>query len=366
MDSTSSEFDWLEEIIRQLETDPEECWQALEGLASVERETRLAVIEALSRYRDRPGVGRLLRLLSSMREPGRGEVSRLHEESPDLAASDHPGVAASGSRERCRTGLAVPAKTGIRLVSSLVTPVDGQGRGTVVISVNQGSQRRTAAFLCDVQAGIAGVVGEVEPESSAAGSMLDEWIQRPGTDWVRDVPELATGLLAGSLMLCGPAVPMDVRDWLEGALGPDFHAAGLPATIPGFELSSIPHEEMSRRARQVLDACPSWLDASSLTLELAEAIWLREGRPTVNPYRDAGAYRFLFEHRIIHRLELYRRMLLWMAWLWRCSGQGELSRSAMILAYQLSDEQYAVPSHPFTVMLTTRSLEEAQARLAAV
>jgi hypothetical protein len=33
------------------------------------------------------------------------------------------------------------------------------------------------------------------------------------------------------------------------------------------------------------------------------------------------------------------------------------------MAAQLSDEQYAVPSHPFTVELTTRSLLAAQARM---
>jgi hypothetical protein len=34
-----------------------------------------------------------------------------------------------------------------------------------------------------------------------------------------------------------------------------------------------------------------------------------------------------------------------------------------VLASQLADEQYAVPSHPFTAALTTRSLEAARARL---
>ncbi len=100
-----------------------------------------------------------------------------------------------------------------------------------------------------------------------------------------------------------------------------------------------------------------------MTFELAEEIWLREGRTAADPERDAGAYRFLFEHRLIHCLELYQRMLLWMAWLWKFRTRLELSRSALALASQLSDEQYAVPSHPFTVELTTRSLEAAQRRL---
>ena len=113
----------------------------------------------------------------------------------------------------------------------------------------------------------------------------------------------------------------------------------------------------------VLDACPSWLDRSALTFELAEEIALREGRSTPDPVRDAGAYRYLFEHSLSRRLELYARMLLWMAWVWHASGQSELARSAFALAAQLADEQYAVPSHPFTMALATRSLQAAQAEL---
>jgi hypothetical protein len=360
MDSPSSELelDWLGEIIEQLENDPDECWQALEGLASVERDVRLAVIDALSRHRVGPGVERLLRLLSSMSEPGMNPVSRLAIEAPGDSLA-----AANGIGELSPTAPAVAARSGSRLASCVVTPVDGQGRGSVMISVTHGSQRRTAAFLCDVQQGIVDVVGDVEPESSGAGGLLDELARQPGVDCVRDVPELALGLLAGSLLLCGPSLPPNVRDWLDGALGPEFQPAALPATIPGFDPSSIAHAELPERSRLLLDACPSWLDASALTFELAEEIWLREGKATVDPDRDLGAFRFLFEHRLIHRLELHRRMLLWMAWFWRCSGQEDLMHSALVFAYQLSDEQYAVPSHPFTLEFTTRSLMAAQARL---
>ena len=53
-------------------------------------------------------------------------------------------------------------------------------------------------------------------------------------------------------------------------------------------------------------------------------------------------------------------MLLWMAWFWKSSGLEALVYPVLSLATQLSDEQYAVPSHPFTVELTTRSLLAAQ------
>jgi hypothetical protein len=120
---------------------------------------------------------------------------------------------------------------------------------------------------------------------------------------------------------------------------------------------------MPRRAELVLDACPNWLDESDLTIEIAREITLREGDREPDPQRDAGAYRYLFEHRLLGQLELYRRMLYWMASFWQAAGAEELGQSALALAAQLSDAEYAVPGHPFTVALTTRSLKLAQARL---
>ncbi len=252
----------------------------------------------------------------------------------------------------------LPERLRPRLVRCLVTQVDGMGRGSIGISVSSGKQRTTTAFLCDVRSGVCDALGEVEPESPTAGSLLEELADQAGSECARDVPELALGLLSGSLTMCASAVPPTVREWLDLVLGPEFQPSPFPATIAGIDPSSIPAPEMSDRVRALLEECPSWLDLSPLTFELAEEISLREGNP--DPGRDAGVYRFLFEHRLIDRLELYRRMLLWMAWFWKCSGRTVLSTSALACASELSDEQYAVPSHPFTVELTTRSLVAAQ------
>ncbi len=369
-----AEKSWLSEIADQLESNPQECWQAFESLENVEPELRLSIIDALSELGDRPGAAMLLRLLSSARDPAaraaaRSALGRMDDVArerlrlaPPPVAVDHEGGRGLWDGHDHRS-LLVPVhaqSSGPRLMHCLVTPVDGRGRGSIVVSVNQKDQRRTAAFLCDVRLGICDVVGEVEPESPRAGSLIEALDKQPEGDCARDIPELALGLLAGSLMLCKPAVPPPVRDWLLGTLGPGFQPAGLPATIHGLDPSSLSQAEMPARAAAVLDACPSWLDSSPLTFELAEEIWLRERRTTADPDRDAGAYRFLFEHRLIHCLELYQRMLLWMAWLWKFLDELELSRSALALGCQLSDEQYAVPSHPFTVELTTRSLKAAQ------
>ncbi len=380
-DGASIENSTLREIAEQLERDPQECWQALEGLAAVELEVRVSIIGELSRHRSRPGIAALLRLLSTARDPATRTAARsalpqagrqaLGDRRIDLLpATPFANTERDASVRTARAGGArseavrlAAEQSGARLARCLVAPVDGWGRSSIVISVNQMTQRRTAAFWCDLRRGIRDVVGEVEPESPRAGGLLDDVNKQTGTHCARDVPELAIGLLAGSLMLCGTSVPPAVRDWLDGTLGPEFQAAGLPTTISGMDTSSISGEEMPGRVGALLDACPSWLDRSSLTFELAEEICLREGRPVADPDRDAGAYRFLFEHRLVQRLELYRRMLLWMAWVWKFTGQAELSRSALALAGQLSDEQYAVPSHPFAVELTTRSLRSAQARL---
>jgi hypothetical protein len=342
---------------------------------------RLSIINELAPHRQKPGVATLLRLLSTARDPATRAAARSALPHADRAA---PGEGTTGAvaplavapveagapLRTLRGGAGRPESAGLavtpagtRLARCLVSPVDGWGRGSIVISVTRTAQRRTVAFLCDLQRGIRDVVGEVEPESPSAGGLLDELNDQAGCECARDAPELALGLLAGSLMLCGPAVSPLVREWLDGTLGPEFQPAGLPIRISGVEPAPIPGNELPGRVQKLLDACPSWLDRSPLTFELAEEIWLREGRPAAETDRDAGVYRYLFEHRLIHRLELYRRMLFWMAWLWKSSGQMELSRSALALAGQLSDEQYAVPSHPFTVELTTRSLRAAQAEL---
>ncbi len=363
-------------IADRLESDPEECWLALEGLASLKLESRLAVLDALSKHDRSPAARTLFRLMSTgrdlvMRQAAQAALSRtggtpsrhpVYEESvPALAASSRlePARAPRKSDDVPSRNLATIFERP-RLLSCLVTPLDGQGRGSIVISSGASSQRRTVAFLCDVDRGICDVMGSVERESPDAGSLLDEIDSQTGADGIRDAPELALGLLAGCLTLCGPELPLTVRDWLDGTLGPGFQPSAFPATIAGLDTSSISPAEMPRRVDALLERCPSWLDSSPLTFDLAEEILLRQGRLSADPTRDAGAYRFLFEHRLAHRLELYRRMLLWMAWLWKCSAQPELSASALALQSQLSDEQYAMPSHPFMVGLTTRSLMAAQ------
>ncbi len=380
---SDAELGWIGDIVAQLENDPGECWLAMESLAAIDEDMRRAIIAELSEHRAQAGVRTLLQLLSAASDTGTRSAARLAL--PEVEGTSPAGFALgleairggsslSGDataptssvrpgaelKQSQRSETSTLAGLGIRIVRGLVTSVDGNGRATIVVSSSQVGQRRTAAFLCDVQKGILDVVGDVEPETPNAGRLVEEWISQTAGDCTCDVPELAVRLLGGCLLLCRTEVPGPIQDWLDGILGPGFQPSGLAGIVPDVDASRMPESEMAAHAHIVLDACPSWLDRSALTFELAEEICLREGLSTPDPYRDIGAFRYLFEHLLIHRLEMYRRMLLWMAWVWQGSGRSELSRSAFVLACQLSDEQYEVPSHPFTIALSTRSLEAAQ------
>src|SRR5689334_19667644 len=116
------------------------------------------------------------------------------------------------------------------------------------------------------------------------------------TQWTRP-PRWPWACWPGASYSAGPRPPP------RSASGSRVRARPFPLPFPDWDPSSLPFEEMPRRARAVLDRCPSWLDDSALTYELAEEIALREGDPSPDPRRDAGAYRYLFEHRLQGQLE---------------------------------------------------------------
>ncbi len=371
----------LEELTTQLERDPGECERALEGLLAIDEPVRVQIIGQLARISSGLGVLRLLQLLAGAglgptseaaaraleeREPrdhGQPMVPARVQETADVDARKQPFAKPLGATKGSGALVSAAGWHRPRIMHSVVTAVDGEGRGSIGLSVSQSGRRCSAVFLCDVIQGAVDAMGEVEEEAVEAGSLLRNLSARAGSFALSDVPELALGLLAGSLTLGGPSPPAAVSDWLERTVGPGFQGFPLPAASAEPELESVPSSDLMHHAVMVLIACPSWLDSSRLTFEMAEEIYLREGSVAACPRRDAGAFRFLFEHRIIDRLELYRRMLLWMAWFWQCARETELARSARIVARSLMDEQFAVPSHPFAVALMARSLNAALEKL---
>jgi hypothetical protein len=368
----------LAELAAQLEDEPDGPWLALQGMGAVEPEVRAEIVAGLAGLPAGPGLVEFLRLLtfaheSATRAAAVAALEALPGDDPRAAAAwaaiaaDHPDPDLAA---RARTHLGpsgtdlVPlAAAAPRLRRSLVTALDGHGRGFVVLAAEGRGEHAAAAFLCDVLGGVVAVEGQAGRDAEAVAGLVADFAGRPDRDAIDGVPELALGLLAGSLLLCGPASPPALRYWLERTAGPGLRPRPFAGPEPEGDPESLPADAVRTLADRVLDACPGWVDDSDLTYDLAEEILLRDGSASPDPGRDSGAYRYLFEHRLQGRLELYRRMLLWMAAFWRASTAPDLSRSALALAWQLSDAQHAVPGHPFTVALTTRSLAAAQADL---
>lgn len=366
-------------LAAQLEEDPDEAWVALQGLGAVEPEVRAQIVAGLGRQPPGPGLVAFLRILTFAHDPATraaalAALAAAPGDDPCVTAAwaaiaaDHPDPAVvAGARRRLGGrgdpgGRAIALRRGPTIVASLVTALDGRGRGTIVLAAEDRGWATAAAFLCDVRQGVRAVLGQAGRPRAEADAFLAEIAARPDLDVVEGATELALGLLAGSLLLCGSRTTPALRFWLERSVGPTFRARPF-AGLGGEDPAAVPLDELPGRARAVLDSCPSWVDDCDLTYDLAEELLLREGGGAPEPRRDAGAYRFLFEHRLAGRLELYRRMLTWMAWFWHAAGDLELGRSALALAGQLADAQHAVPNHPFAVALTTRSLAAAQEHL---
>jgi len=370
-------------LVDQLEEEPEGSWVALQGLGAVEPEVRAEIIAGLADFPTGPGLVAFLRILAFAHEPTtraaalqalgsrddaehRAAWAEIAHDHPEPEVRDRarrilgpdPDAAIAGALDR-------PSRARPEGVGELVTALGGSGRGSIALASRDRGRWVVASFACDVWRGVVEVIGQVGDDPAAASLIFEETSAEGRRDVVEDAPGLASGLLAGSLWLSGPEASPALRYWLERTVGPEFRARPFAGLFDDEELASHALAGMAEPSRLILDACPDWVDVSGHTYDLAEEIALRSPEAGPDPRRDAGAYRYLFEHRLVGRLEHYRRMLLWMASFWHASDDPDLARSALALAWQLADPQHAVPAHPFAVELTTRSLAAAQANLGA-
>ncbi len=278
LNETLDEEDTLAQLAEQLEEGPEETWLALQGLGAVEPEIRPQIVAGLGAAPLGPGLIAFLRLLSFAHDPATRSaaldvLAEPTTRDPDLVAAwasiaaDHtdPTVVARARRwlgDKADIAIAAwagPDRPAPKLVRSLVTAVDGRGQGYIVLSARRGDARVTAAFLCDVRRGVREVYGVIVPESPAADDAFREFTRQADRDLVEEAPELALGLLAGSLLLCGPETSPALRFWLEDTLGPRIQARPFPLPFPGWDPASLPFDEMPRRHRPCsIPARPGW------------------------------------------------------------------------------------------------------------
>lgn len=350
----------LDELARQLEENDENRWIALQGLSGIEQPVRVEIIRGLAARRPMTqGVVALLRLLSKGPDAASRNVAaealRAWEAEEALAPPET-------SLELIRRGGQLDDRMGTDLHQSLFSSLDSAGRGTIALVSQTAEGWRIAIFTCDVMKGIVGVTGRSADSWDEIQGAI-ELIRRDSRQlWTSGAGGVAAGLLAGSLMLGGGVEDAEVHDWLEKTLGRALEPRPFPAPDVENQEEEFDHAAAVEASRVVLEALPDWIDDSRIMEEFAEELLLR-GERSPDPERNSGAYRFLFENRLLHRLELDRRMLIWMSIFWRADGRRPLSDAAVRLAEQLADEQNAVPGHPFVLELTTRSLRGAQDRL---
>ena len=360
----------LETLAAQLEEAADGPWIALQGLSAVEPEIRAEIIAGLADLPGGPGLIEFLRLLTFAHDPTTrwAAIAALEDRSLEetsvveawrsLAhAHPDPGVAANAAGKLAGGSEVLAIGLAPQLVRSLVTAVDGEGRATIVLAARDGDRWAGAAFLCHGLHGIVDVIGQDGTGQRGLDEAFEALNEQSKYQTLENAPDLAVRLLAGSLSICGPASSPALRYWIERTAGPGFQAHAGTGLFGDWHPDSIPLDSIRQRAKDVVRACPEWADTSEIATDLALEISLRETGEPPDPKRDSGAYRYLFEHRFAGRIELYQRMLLWMAAFWRASGSEDLGQSALALAWQLSDAQHAVPSHPFFVELTTMSLE---------
>lgn len=340
----------LEALAEQLEDEADGPWLALQGLSAVEHDVRTEIIAGLADLPGGPGLVEFLRLLTFAHDPSTrwAALDALEDrprDDPAVIAAwrsialthPDPGVAENAleriADQTAGTDLAVAEPP--KVVRSLVTGVDGEGRATIVLAALQGDRWAGAAFLCHVLRGIVDVVGQDGMGQTGLDVAFDALNEQSSCEIIEDVPGLAATLLAGSLSLCGPGTTPALRYWIERTAGPGFRARTEEGLFGDWDPSSLPFDEMGERARAVLSTCPNWADTSDVAIDLAREITLREAGMEPDPIRDAGAYRFLFEHRFASRIEIYQRMLLWMAALWHAADKADLGQSALALASTL-------------------------------
>lgn len=372
-----NEDNGLKELSILLDESPASIALALEGLDAIDPVVRSSLIRALAPEASGACWTELLRLLAHAPDALTQEVSleslaRLDQGLPEVIdawlslAVEHPSAAI---RSRALKALASgrPAEApetfhrAPGIVSGWCTEVNHAGVGLVLVLAEHNGSQALVCWSCDVSSGIRLIAGTIDPAENELREYQGNLAASAGPLGVVEDAGLAVRLLAAGLAAARVPCALAARFWIERTLGRRFIPAPLAVIIADIDLAGVTHEELVVGSARVLEQLPGWLDRSELTFEIAREIALRSqgSEKAPDPTRDSGAYRYLFEHLLIHRVEIEVRKLLWMSLFWKARGCDELSRWSAILARRLSDPQHVVPSHPYLAELSTRSLAAA-------
>ncbi|MFO0911125.1 MAG: hypothetical protein U0794_22755, partial [Isosphaeraceae bacterium] len=222
------------ELIAQIEDDPEGPWLAYEGLAAIEPELRAQIVAGLEGIELGPRGVEFLKLVADD-EPGpareaardvlkslRLDVDASATREPDARRETAEGPEAGPTKGGVPTRFGVserapgtPGRLAPRIERSLVTAVDGEGLGTIILSARSPQGLATAVFVCDLERGIRAVYGDLTEDGASAEIAFDDLAARLGRESLEGVHELAIGLLSGCLTLTTPGQPEFLADWLR-------------------------------------------------------------------------------------------------------------------------------------------------------
>ena len=168
----------LEDLLEGLEQDPEQSWNAFQGLEAIDSESRLRIVAELLKARGGEGLNRLLVLLAESRDD-------------QTRGGGRSGEADVRDRDDRRASITAVA-SGRWLRRSTA-----KARGQWSSQPSREGGVSAAAFLCDVRKGVLDVLGVVEAGQAAEAELYEQFVELSSGQCVEDAPDLAFGLLAG-------------------------------------------------------------------------------------------------------------------------------------------------------------------------
>lgn len=346
----------LSDLAREIEADPLTIPAALDALSRIELDTRLEIIAGLGRETASQS---LITLLEGLASGGDDATRDVSADALQAVRARHRRGQVEVEAEAASRAIATAHPTPL-LIASAIGPLDGEGRAAIVLVAAETDHAVVARFDCEVGGGLVAARLEGPYLHDDAIARWNEVAESLGPEASRDCAISAWLLLTGAAWLSGETLEEGVRAALVATFGDQFAARPIFTPPEAPRRNADEPADIRSDVLAVLAKRPDWRDESDLTRRLADEMRMHDGDLSPDPVRDPGPFRVLFEGRILGRIELYRRMLLWSATVWQESGEVELSTAARRIAEDLSDPQNAVPGNPFAEELMIRSLRDAR------
>ncbi len=376
----------VEDLLGVLASEPAAMPSLLEGLSQVAPDRRAELIDEFTVHAEHPAMADLAKYLAMSYDPvfAAGALKILGDIDSERARSAIRQVALAHPlpvlRMRARQMIGTPgeAPAGPESLDGFVTMIDGRGSGGIVLTAKRNRRHVVAWFLCNAEVGVKDLVGHVGLTARDRDAVLRETLDlAEGLDVVGGATAMAEELLADALTRCGPRTPLELSYWLDQTIGLNLLPRAFEPTLEQWSLAEVPAAEYEDGVWEILWRLGCWFEEADLVYDHAEAL-LEQQIPFDRLGPDHPACREVISALIRPRLACYRRMLWWMAALWReeavraAAARHESSdreffhvRVAMTIARDLEDPSRLDDGHAFLNCLARFSLFKAVRNLVA-